>query len=53
MQFATTATRVATEDLGTAVNAAVTPERPLLVKCWPGTGKSDPARQIAVPATCR
>ncbi|MBF9060846.1 AAA family ATPase [Rhodobacterales bacterium HKCCSP123] len=38
---------VATEDLSVAVNAAVTLERPLLVKGEPGTGKTELARQVA------
>jgi len=40
-------TYVATEDLTVAVNAAVTLERPLLVKGEPGTGKTELARQVA------
>ena len=47
MQFSTTANYVATEDLKIAVNAAVTLERPLLVKGEPGTGKTELARQVA------
>jgi MoxR-like ATPase len=38
---------VATADLTMAVNAAVTLERPLLVKGEPGTGKTELARQVA------
>ena len=38
---------VATHDLTIAVNAAVTLERPLLVKGEPGTGKTELARQVA------
>ena len=39
---------VATEELAAALNAAVTLERPLLVKASePGTGKTELARQIA------
>ncbi len=34
-------------DLTVAVNAAVTLERPLLVKGEPGTGKTELARQVA------
>ena len=47
MQFTSTETYVATEDLTVAVNAAVTLERPLLVKGEPGTGKTELARQVA------
>ncbi|MEP0566346.1 MAG: MoxR family ATPase, partial [Paracoccaceae bacterium] len=35
------------DDLAVAVNAAVTLERPLLVKGEPGTGKTELARQVA------
>ena len=38
---------MASDDLTTAVNAAVTLERPLLVKGEPGTGKTELARQVA------
>jgi MoxR-like ATPase len=48
MTFASTETYIATEDLTVAVNAAVTLERPLLVKGEPGTGKTELARQVAV-----
>jgi MoxR-like ATPase len=47
MHFEGTETYVATEDLKVAVNAAVTLERPLLVKGEPGTGKTELARQVA------
>ncbi|MGR3759062.1 AAA family ATPase [Roseobacteraceae bacterium NS-SX3] len=47
MQFQGTKEYVATEDLKVAVNAAVTLERPLLVKGEPGTGKTELARQVA------
>lgn len=45
--FSGTATYVAPPDLTLAVNAAVTLERPLLVKGEPGTGKTELARQVA------
>ena len=47
MKFATTASYVASDDLALAVNAAVTLQRPLLVKGEPGTGKTELARQVA------
>ncbi len=47
MKFATTDRFVATEDLTVAVNAAVTLQRPLLVKGEPGTGKTELARQVS------
>ncbi|NUB42827.1 MoxR family ATPase [Fertoebacter nigrum] len=47
MKFASTAGYVATADLTVAVNAAVTLQRPLLVKGEPGTGKTELARQVA------
>jgi MoxR-like ATPase len=47
MKFASTAAYVATDDLTVAVNAAVTLQRPLLVKGEPGTGKTELARQVA------
>jgi len=47
MKFNGTQEYVATEDLRIAVNAAVTLERPLLVKGEPGTGKTELAKQVA------
>ncbi|KJS44982.1 MAG: ATPase AAA [Roseovarius sp. BRH_c41] len=47
MKFKGTDAYVATDDLTVAVNAAVTLERPLLVKGEPGTGKTELARQVA------
>ncbi|MGE3332980.1 MAG: AAA family ATPase [Rhodospirillaceae bacterium] len=47
MRFTGTDNYVATEDLMVAVNAAVTLERPLLVKGEPGTGKTVLAHEIA------
>ncbi|MBT7572606.1 MAG: MoxR family ATPase, partial [Rhodospirillaceae bacterium] len=47
MKFEGTDSYVATEDLMVAVNAAITLERPLLVKGEPGTGKTILAHEIA------
>ncbi|MGR3291830.1 MAG: AAA family ATPase, partial [Paracoccaceae bacterium] len=47
MKFTGTDAYIATDDLKVAVNAAVTLERPLLVKGEPGTGKTELARQVA------
>ena len=47
MRFDGTDSYIATDDLRIAVNAAVTLERPLLVKGEPGTGKTELARQVA------
>jgi len=47
MKFEGTPAYVATDDLKLAVNAAITLERPLLVKGEPGTGKTVLAEEIA------
>ncbi len=53
MHFEGTKTYVATDDLKIAVNAAITLQRPLLIKGEPGTGKSvlamEVARSLGVP----
>jgi len=46
-KFTGTSTYVATDDLTLAVNAAVTLERPILIKGEPGTGKTQLALEIA------
>jgi MoxR-like ATPase len=46
-RFAGTDTYVATEDLMMAVNAAITLERPLLIKGEPGTGKTMLALEVS------
>jgi MoxR-like ATPase len=46
-KFKGTDTYVATDDLNVAVNAAVTLERPILIKGEPGTGKTQLAFEIA------
>jgi MoxR-like ATPase len=47
MKFKGTDNYIATDDLKVAVNAAITLERPLLVKGEPGTGKTVLAHEIA------
>ncbi|WP_444926743.1 AAA family ATPase [Microbulbifer sp. TRSA002] len=47
MKFTGTESYVATDDLQMAVNAAVTLQRPLLIKGEPGTGKTLLAEQVA------
>ena len=46
-RFEGTSSYVATDDLTMAVNAAVTLERPILVKGEPGTGKTQLAIEVA------
>ena len=46
-RFQGTSTYVATDDLMMAVNAAVTLERPILIKGEPGTGKTQLALEVA------
>jgi MoxR-like ATPase len=47
MKFLGTKTYVTTDDLKVAVNAAITLERPLLIKGEPGTGKTVLALEVA------
>lgn len=47
MQFQGTEAYVATDDLKLAVNAAITLQKPLLIKGEPGTGKTMLAEQVA------
>ena len=47
MRFEGTETYVATDDLKVSVNAAITLQRPLLIKGEPGTGKTVLAAEIA------
>jgi len=47
MKFQGTESYVATEDLMIAVNAAITLQRPLLIKGEPGTGKTVLAQEVA------
>ncbi|MDX1908349.1 MAG: MoxR family ATPase [Bacteroidia bacterium] len=47
MQFQGTDTYIATRDLQVAVNAAISLEKPLLIKGEPGTGKTLLAQEIA------
>jgi MoxR-like ATPase len=53
MGFAGSSTYVATRDLQVAVNAAITLERPLLVKGEPGTGKTVLAEEVAKALSAR
>jgi MoxR-like ATPase len=46
-KFKSTSTYVATDDLTLAVNAAVTLQRPILIKGEPGTGKTQLALEVA------
>ena len=47
MKFSGTENYVATDDLSMAVNAAITLQRPLLIKGEPGTGKTLLAEEVA------
>ena len=44
MKFEGTSNYISTDDLNIAVNAAITLEKPLLIKGEPGTGKTELAR---------
>jgi len=47
MKFEGTTSYIATDDLKVAVNAAITLQRPLLIKGEPGTGKTVLAHEVA------
>ncbi len=47
MKFKGTQSYISTKDLNVAVNAAITLEKPLLIKGEPGTGKTELARQVS------
>jgi MoxR-like ATPase len=51
-KFQGTAQYVATDDLKVAVNAAITLQRPLLIKGEPGTGKTVLAHEVATSLGC-
>lgn len=53
MKFTGTDDYIATDDLMVAVNAAITLERPLLIKGEPGTGKTELARQVSAALDLR
>ena len=46
-KFTGTSSYIATDDLKMAVNAAVTLQRPILIKGEPGTGKTQLAIEVA------
>ena len=48
MKFEGTSSYIATEDLKVAVNAAITLERPIIVKGEPGTGKTMLAHELSL-----
>ena len=52
MKFEGTKNYIATEDLKVAVNAAITLERPIIVKGEPGTGKTMLAHEVAEAIGC-
>ena len=51
-KFEGTKAYVSTRDLNVAVNAAITLQRPLLIKGEPGTGKSVLAQEVAKALSC-
>lgn len=51
--FKSTENYIASDDLRLAVNAAITLEKPLLIKGEPGTGKTQLAEELAKSLNCK
>ena len=51
--FNSTENYIASDDLKLAVNAAITLEKPLLIKGEPGTGKTQLAEELAKSLNCK
>ncbi|MFT5759218.1 MAG: MoxR-like ATPase [Alteromonadaceae bacterium] len=51
--FNSTENYIASDDLRLAVNAAITLEKPLLIKGEPGTGKTQLAEELAKSLNCK
>ena len=51
--FKSTENYIASDELRLAVNAAITLEKPLLIKGEPGTGKTQLAEELAKSLNCK